>query len=105
MNPGDVAQSVLPLTSSDLSLITLFLHAHWLVKCVMIGLLIASVWVGALADDEEAVFANTRDATIAALKLGAGGGPWHGHLTEVDAPENPNFRTRNHSEDRENRPG
>jgi hypothetical protein len=67
--------------------------------------LIASVWVGALADDEEAVFANTRDATIAALKLGAGGGPWHGHLTEVEAPENPNFRSRNHSEDRENRPG
>ena len=32
MNPGDVAQSVLPLTSSDLSLFTLFLHAHWLVK-------------------------------------------------------------------------
>ena len=29
MNPGDVAQSVLPLTSSDLSLITLFLHAHF----------------------------------------------------------------------------
>ena len=34
------------------------------------------------ADDEEAVFANTRDATIAALKLGAAGGPWHGHLTD-----------------------
>ena len=33
MNPGDVAQSVLPLTSSDLSLFTLFLQAHWLVKC------------------------------------------------------------------------
>jgi len=48
MNPGDVAQSVLPLTSSDLSLITLFLHAHWLVKCVMIGLLMASVWVSKL---------------------------------------------------------
>ena len=58
-----------------------------------------------MADDEEAVFINTRDATIAALKLGAGGGPWHGHLTEVEIPENPNFRSRNHSEDRENRPG
>lgn len=54
--------------------------------------LIASVWVGAQADDEEAVFANTRDATIAALKLGAAGGPWHGHLAEVDIPENDNFR-------------
>ena len=27
------------------------------------------------------------------------------YLTEVEAPENPNFRSRNHSEDRENRPG
>jgi 5,6,7,8-tetrahydromethanopterin hydro-lyase len=54
--------------------------------------LIASVWVGPQADDEEAVFANTRDAVIAALKLGAAGGPWHGHLTEITVPENPNFR-------------
>jgi hypothetical protein len=48
------------------------------------------------------VFANTRDATITALKLGAGGGPWHGHLTEVETPENPNFR-RSHAGD--NLPG
>ena len=54
--------------------------------------LIASVWVGPHADDEEAVFANTRDAAMAALKLGAAGGPWHGHLNEIDTPENPNFR-------------
>ena len=32
MNPADVAQSVLPLTSSDLSLFALFWQAHWLVK-------------------------------------------------------------------------
>ena len=38
MNPGDVAQSVLPLTSSDLSLFALFWQAHWLVKAVMLGL-------------------------------------------------------------------
>ena len=48
------------------------------------------------------MFANTRDATIAALKLGAGGGPWHGHLKEVESPENPNFR-RPHAGD--NLPG
>jgi 5,6,7,8-tetrahydromethanopterin hydro-lyase len=54
--------------------------------------LIASVWIGPQADDEERVFANTRDATIAALKIGAAGGPWHGHLADVDVPENPNFR-------------
>src|SRR5919206_1705442 len=62
MNPGDVAQSVLPLTSSDLSLITLFLHAHWLVKCVMIGLLVASVWVWAIVIDKLMLYARTRRA-------------------------------------------
>lgn len=54
--------------------------------------LIASVWVDPQADDEEAVYENTRDATKAALKLGAAGGPWHPNLTAVDEPENPNFR-------------
>lgn len=54
--------------------------------------LIASVWVGPQADDEEAVFANTRESTIAALKLGAAAGPWHGNLASIDVPENPNFR-------------
>ena len=52
MNPADVAQSVLPLTSSDLSLFTLFWHAHWIVKTVMVGLLICSVWVWAIAIDK-----------------------------------------------------
>jgi 5,6,7,8-tetrahydromethanopterin hydro-lyase len=58
--------------------------------------LIASVWIGPQADDEEAVFENTRDATIGALKLGAAGGPWHGNLASIDVPENPNFRRTGH---------
>src|SRR3569833_2349877 len=62
MNPGDVAQSVLPLPSSALSLLTLFLHAHWLVKCVMIGLLVASVWVWAIVIDKFILYARTRRA-------------------------------------------
>src|ERR1051325_3384518 len=62
MNPGDVAQSVLPLTSSDLSLFTLFWHAHWIVKTVMIGLLIASIWVWAIVIDKTVPFARTRRA-------------------------------------------
>lgn len=61
MNP-DVAQSVLPLTSSDLSLLTLFWHAHWIVKTVMIGLLVASVWVWAIAIDKTVLYARTRKA-------------------------------------------
>jgi biopolymer transport protein TolQ len=62
MNPGEVAQSVLPLTSSDLSLITLFLHAHWLVKCVMVGLLAASVWVWAIVIDKIMLYGKTKRA-------------------------------------------
>ena len=36
MNPGDIAQSVAPLTSSNLSLFHLFWHAHWIVESVMV---------------------------------------------------------------------
>src|SRR3989337_1673860 len=52
MNPTDVVQSVLPLTSSDLSLFSLFWQAHWIVKTVMIGLMGCSVWVWAIAIDK-----------------------------------------------------
>ena len=61
MNP-DVAQSVLPLTSGDLSLWTLFWNAHWIVKSVMVGLLICSVWVWAIVIDKTVLYARTRKA-------------------------------------------
>ncbi|MBV8791771.1 MAG: protein TolQ [Pseudolabrys sp.] len=60
MNPADMAQSVLPLTSSDLSLFTLFWHAHWIVKAVMLGLLGCSVWVWAIAIDKLVLYGRTR---------------------------------------------
>src|ERR1700739_3176688 len=60
MNPGDIAQSVAPLTSSNLSLFHLFLHAHWVVETVMLGLLICSVWVWAIAIDKVLLFARLR---------------------------------------------
>jgi biopolymer transport protein TolQ len=62
MNPADIAQSALPLTS-DLSLFSLFWQAHWVVKAVMIGLLICSVWVWAIAIDKVILFARTKRAT------------------------------------------
>ena len=62
MNPGEVAQSVLPLSSSDLSLFALFWQAHWLVKAVMLGLLLASVWVWAIVIDKFLLYARTRKA-------------------------------------------
>src|SRR4051812_24654227 len=62
MNPADVAQSALPLSSSDLSIFTLFWHAHWIVKLVMLGLLTCSIWVWAIAIDKTVLFARTRRA-------------------------------------------
>jgi ABC-type branched-subunit amino acid transport system permease subunit len=62
MNPADVAQSALPLTSSDLSLFTLFWHAHWIVKAVMLGLLASSIWVWAIVIDKTVLYARNRRA-------------------------------------------
>jgi biopolymer transport protein TolQ len=60
MNPADLPQ--IGLSSSDLSLFTLFWQAHWLVKLVMIGLLVCSVWVWAIAIDKTLLFARMRKA-------------------------------------------
>lgn len=60
MNPADVAQSALPLASGDVSLIALFLQAHWVVKAVMLGLLACSVWVWAIAIDKIFLYARTK---------------------------------------------
>ena len=62
MNPADVAQSALPLTSSDLSIFGLFWQAHWIVKLVMIGLLVASIWVWAIVVDKTILYRRTRQA-------------------------------------------
>jgi biopolymer transport protein TolQ len=62
MNPAEVAQQALPLTSADLSLFGLFWQAHWLVKTVMLGLLVCSVWVWAIAVDKVVLYARTKRA-------------------------------------------
>ena len=61
MNPADVAQSALPVTA-DLSILALFLQAHWVVKAVMLGLLACSIWVWAIAVDKILLFARTKRA-------------------------------------------
>src|ERR1700749_2792823 len=48
MNPADIGQ-VAPVVSGDVSLIALFIQAHWVVKLVMLGLITCSVWVWAIA--------------------------------------------------------
>src|SRR5256885_11711683 len=62
MNPTDVAQSVLPLTSADLSIWGLFWSAHIVVKIVMVGLLVASIWVWAIVIDKTLLYMRTKKA-------------------------------------------
>jgi biopolymer transport protein TolQ len=59
MNP-DV--SALPALTSDVTLFNLFWQAHWVVKSVMIGLLICSIWVWAIAIDKLVLYTRTRRA-------------------------------------------
>ena len=60
MNAADITTSALPLTSSDLSLFHLFWQSHWLVKTVMTGLMVCSVWVWAIAIDKTFLFRRIR---------------------------------------------
>jgi biopolymer transport protein TolQ len=62
MNSVDVAQQALPLSSSDLSIFGLFWAAHIVVKAVMLGLLVASVWVWAIVVDKTLLFNRSRHA-------------------------------------------
>jgi 5,6,7,8-tetrahydromethanopterin hydro-lyase len=56
--------------------------------------LIVAVWVNPSADNEEAVFANNRDATFAALQQARDAGPGLGQaLAAMADPSNPYFRT------------
>ena len=61
MNPTDVAQSALPLTA-DLSIWGLFWSAHIVVKLVMVGLLVASIWVWAIVIDKTLLYMRTKKA-------------------------------------------
>jgi biopolymer transport protein TolQ len=56
-----VAQS-LPSITSDVSLFTLFWHAALIVQVVMIGLLVTSIWVWAIAIDKTVLYTRTRRA-------------------------------------------
>jgi biopolymer transport protein TolQ len=50
------------MTSSGLQLFDLFWHSHWIVKTVMVGLLVCSVWVWAIAIDKAFLFKRIRRA-------------------------------------------
>jgi biopolymer transport protein TolQ len=52
----------LPMVSTDVSLITLFWQAAFIVKAVMLGLLACSVWVWAIAIDKMFLYSRTKRA-------------------------------------------
>ena len=58
LQTADVAQSA--LSAPSLSLWTLFINAHWIVKGVMLGLLACSVWVWEIAIDKINLYRRTR---------------------------------------------
>src|SRR5712672_1392977 len=60
MSPSIVANQ--GFASSELSLWSLFWNAHWIVQGVMLGLLICSVWVWAIAIDKTFLYARMRRA-------------------------------------------
>jgi biopolymer transport protein TolQ len=57
---NEVAQGALELPAANVSLWALFWQAHFVVKAVMIGLVVASVWVWAIVIDKTILFARTR---------------------------------------------
>jgi biopolymer transport protein TolQ len=60
MTAADLPQ--IGLTSSDLSLFSLFWQSHWVVKTVMVGLMICSIWVWAIAIEKTLLYARMRKA-------------------------------------------
>lgn len=60
MNPADVGQAALDAPVASLSLITLFLQAHIIVKIVMLGLGFASIWSWAIIIDKVLLFGRVR---------------------------------------------
>jgi biopolymer transport protein TolQ len=56
----EVAQGAVPSVSAKLSLITLFWHADIVVQAVMFGLLLASIWVWAIAVDKLLLYRRTK---------------------------------------------
>jgi biopolymer transport protein TolQ len=58
---GDAVQDVvLAAPGPDFSLLSLFFQAHFVVKCVIIGLLLASVWCWAIIIDKTVLYARVR---------------------------------------------
>jgi biopolymer transport protein TolQ len=62
MNPAEIAASSLAAPAADITIWSMFWGAHIVVKLVMIGLLLASVWCWAIIIDKTLLFARMRRA-------------------------------------------
>ncbi len=60
MNPVELAQTTLAAPQGDMSFLALFLQAHLVVKLVMLGLVVASVWCWAIIVDKWLLYARTK---------------------------------------------
>jgi biopolymer transport protein TolQ len=59
--PDDaVTQVILAVPNGDISLVTLFLQAHIVVKAVIVGLLLASIWTWAIIIDKTLLYSRAR---------------------------------------------
>ncbi|MBB3809056.1 protein TolQ [Pseudochelatococcus contaminans] len=56
MNTAAVVQTALPMAGSEITLFSMFWHAHIVVKLVMIGLVAASIWCWAIIIDKSLMF-------------------------------------------------
>ena len=57
---GQVTEVVLPAASANISLLALFLQSHIIVKCVIVGLLLASIWSWAIIVDKTLLYRRVR---------------------------------------------
>jgi len=56
----DLGQAAIAAPAADISFLGLFLQAHFVVKLVMIGLIVASIWVWAIIIDKTILFGRNR---------------------------------------------
>jgi biopolymer transport protein TolQ len=64
MTPADVATSGLAAPLAEVSLVSMFWSAHIVVKLVMVGLLVASVWCWAIIINKLILFSRAQRATV-----------------------------------------
>lgn len=87
---GNVTATALAPAAHDLSLWSLFLMADWVVKAVMIGLLLASVWVWAIVFEKITTMRRIRrEADAFEDRFWSGGDLAELHAAEGENPSNP----------------